>query len=89
MESFITDPNQADILKTGDRCFDGKLYNAAELLYIKAGNNQKLAQVYVMLQKYALALEAARKSNIPKVLESSLLLLRQSWRVQIRLHLRS
>jgi len=67
MESFITDPNQADILKTGDRCFDGKLYNAAELLYIKAGNNQKLAQVYVMLQKYALALEAARKSNIPKV----------------------
>ena len=55
MESFITDPNQADILKTGDRCFDSKLYNAAELLYIKAGNNQKLAQVYVMLQKYALA----------------------------------
>jgi len=67
MENFISDPNQADILKTAEKCFDNKLYNAAQLLYQKAGNNQKLAQVYVMQKKYAMALEAARKANIPKV----------------------
>jgi len=67
MENFISEPNQADILKTGDRCFASRLYNAAQLLYQKAGNNQKLAEVYVMLKKYAMALEAARKANIPKV----------------------
>jgi clathrin heavy chain len=26
MENFIGDPNQADILKTADRCFDNRLY---------------------------------------------------------------
>ena len=67
MENFIQDPNQADILKTADRCFDAKIYNAAKILYQKAGNNQKLAVTFVMLKQYGLALEAARSADIPKV----------------------
>ena len=67
MENFIQDPNQADIMKTADKCFDNRLYQASKILYQKAGNNQKLAVVFVMLRQFALALEAARKADIPKV----------------------
>jgi clathrin heavy chain len=67
MENFIQDPNQADLMKTADRCIEHKLFNAAKILYQKSGNNQKLAVVYVMLKQYGLALEAARKADIPKV----------------------
>jgi len=33
LETFISDPNQADLLKCGDRCFDDKLYEAAKIIY--------------------------------------------------------
>jgi clathrin heavy chain len=43
LESFVTEPNQADIQKCGDRCFDDKLFLAAEILFKRISNNQKLA----------------------------------------------
>ena len=43
LETFVKDPNQANAQMCGDRCFDDKLYLAAEILYKKAGNNHKLA----------------------------------------------
>jgi clathrin heavy chain len=43
LENFVTEPNQADIQKVGDRCFDSKLYSAAKILFQRIGNNQKLA----------------------------------------------
>lgn len=67
LESFVRDPNQADIQKCGDRCFDEQLYLAAEILFKRISNNQKLAQTYVMLKKYQAAFEAAKKADIPKV----------------------
>jgi clathrin heavy chain len=39
LESFISEPNQADIQKVGDRCFDGKLFAAAKILFQRVGNN--------------------------------------------------
>ena len=39
LEAFISEPNQADILKCGDKCFDEKLYEAAKILYTRAGNS--------------------------------------------------
>lgn len=47
LESFVNEPNQANCEQCGDRCFDDKLYLAAEILYKRIANNQKLAQVYV------------------------------------------
>lgn len=67
LESFVSDPNQANIEHCGDRCFDDKLYQAAEILYKRISNNQKLAQTYVNLKKYQLAFEAAKKADVPKV----------------------
>ena len=43
LETFISEPNQADIQKCGDKCFDDKLFEAARILYSQVGNNQKLA----------------------------------------------
>lgn len=43
LEAFISEPNQAEIQKCGDRCFDEKLFEAARILYTRIGNNQKLA----------------------------------------------
>lgn len=67
LENFISDPNQADLLKVGERCFENKTYQAAKILFTRVGNNQKLAQVHVMLKDYVAAYEAAKKANIPKV----------------------
>lgn len=67
LEGFISDPNQADLLKVGERCFESKLYTPAKVLFQRVGNNQKLAQVYVMLKEYVAAYEAAKKADIPKV----------------------
>lgn len=39
LEAFISEPNQADLQKCGDRCFDDKLYEAARILYSHIGNN--------------------------------------------------
>jgi len=37
------------------------------VLFQRVGNQQKLAQVYVMLKEYVQAFEAAKKADIPKV----------------------
>jgi hypothetical protein len=52
LEDFVREPNQADILKCGERCFDQRLFLSAEILFKRINNNQKLAQTYVMLKKY-------------------------------------
>jgi clathrin heavy chain len=67
LETFVGEPNQANIQMCGDRCFEDKIYLAAEILYKKCANNQKLAQTYVMLKKYQLAFDAAKKADVPKV----------------------
>lgn len=67
LEAFVQDPNQADIQKSGDRCFDARLFLSAEILFKRINNNQKLAQVYVMLKKYQAAYDAAKKADVPKV----------------------
>jgi clathrin heavy chain len=33
LETFISEPTQADLVKCGERCFDDKLYDAALLLF--------------------------------------------------------
>ena len=67
LETFVGEPNQANAELCGDRCFDDKLYLAAEILYKRIGNNQKLAQTYVNLKKYQLAFDAAKKADVPRV----------------------
>jgi len=67
LETFVGEPNQANIQQCGDRCFDTKLYLAAEILFKRCANNQKLAQTYVMLKKYQLAYDAAKKADVPRV----------------------
>jgi len=67
LESFVTEPNQADILASGERCFDNKHYLSAEILFKRINNNHKLAQTYVMLKKYQAAYDAAKKADVPKV----------------------
>jgi clathrin heavy chain len=52
LEDFVREPNQADILKSGERCFDQRLFLSSEILFKRINNNQKLAQTYVMLKKY-------------------------------------
>jgi clathrin heavy chain len=52
LENFISEPNQGDLQKVGDKCFESKLYTPAKILFQRIGNNQKLAQVYVMLKEY-------------------------------------
>lgn len=70
LENFIQDPNQADIMQVGDRCFDNQLYYASKVLYSKYGNQQKLASAYVMLKEYQAAYNAAQKADVPKVWKS-------------------
>ena len=67
LETFVKEPNQANSQMCGDRCFDDKLFEAAEILFKKIGNFQKLAQVYVMLKKYQMAFDAAKRADVPKV----------------------
>jgi clathrin heavy chain len=67
LEGFVSEPNQADAQKCGDRCFDDRLYLAAEILYKRVSNNQKLAQTYVKLKKFQAAFDAAKKADVPKV----------------------
>lgn len=43
LEAFVSEPNQADIQKCGDRCFDERLYLACEILFKRIHNFQKLA----------------------------------------------
>jgi clathrin heavy chain len=67
LQDFISEPNQADIQKCGDRCYEERLFEAAKILYTSIGHNQKLASTLVFLKEYQGALDAAKKANIPKV----------------------
>jgi clathrin heavy chain len=67
LENFINEQNMADMQKCGERCLDDKLYEAAKLLFIRTGNNQKLAEALVWLKEYHAAYEAAKKADFPKV----------------------
>lgn len=67
MENFVREPNQADLQKVGDKCFDFKMYEAAKIIFSKLQNNQKLAQVFVMNKEYVQAYDAAKRADVPKV----------------------
>lgn len=39
LENFVREPNQADLSKVGEKCFDNKMYEAAKVIFTKLGNN--------------------------------------------------
>jgi clathrin heavy chain len=39
LEEFVSEPNQADIQKCGDRCFEARHFRSAEILYKRINNN--------------------------------------------------
>jgi clathrin heavy chain len=67
LELFLSNPNQADILATAEKCFDNSLFTVAKILFTKNQNHQRLAVCYVKLKDYKSAMESAQKTNIPKV----------------------
>lgn len=66
LEEFISGPNNADISKIGDRCFEDGLYEAAKLLYHNISNFGRLAVTLVHLKEFQGAVDAARKANSTK-----------------------
>lgn len=66
LEEFISGPNNADLSKIGDRCFDDQLYEPAKLLYQNVSNFGKLAVTLVYLKEFQNAVDAARKANSTK-----------------------
>lgn len=66
LEEFISAPNNADISKIGDRCFEDGLYDAAKLLYSNISNFNRLAVTLVHLKEWQGAVDAARKANSTK-----------------------
>jgi len=64
LEEFISTPGCcANILDTGDRCFNEGLYEAAKILYSSISNFGKLASALVKLGDFAGAVDSARKAN--------------------------
>jgi len=64
LESFINNPSCcANILDTGDRCFDEGLYEAAKILYSNISNYAKLASALVKLGDFSGAVNSANKAN--------------------------
>jgi len=64
LEEFISNPScTANILDTGDRCFDDGLYRAAKILFNHISNFAKLASALVRLGEFAAAVDAANKSS--------------------------
>ena len=49
--------------QVADRCFDGKMYEAAKLLYNNVSNYARLAITLVYLGEYQGAVDGARKAN--------------------------
>jgi clathrin heavy chain len=66
LEEFISGPNHAQILQVGDRCFDGKMYEASKILYNNVSNYGKLAITLCYMGDYQGAVESARKANSTK-----------------------
>lgn len=64
LEEFISTPGCcANVLDTGDRCFNEGLYEAAKILYSSIGNFAKLASALVKLGDFSGAVDSARKAN--------------------------
>jgi clathrin heavy chain len=64
LEEFINTPGCcANILDTGDRCFDEGLYEAAKILFSHISNFAKLASALVRLGDFTGAIESANKAN--------------------------
>lgn len=64
MEEFITvATHQAKIREVAERCFDEGLYEAARILFTHDNNHARLAVVYVKLELWQDAVEAARRAN--------------------------
>eukprot|EP01114_Cavostelium_apophysatum_P018457 TRINITY_DN570_c0_g1_i1.p1 TRINITY_DN570_c0_g1~~TRINITY_DN570_c0_g1_i1.p1 ORF type:complete len:1701 (-),score=654.78 TRINITY_DN570_c0_g1_i1:153-5255(-) len=64
LEEFINTPGMtANILDTGDRCYDEGLYEAAKILYLHIQNYAKLASALVRLGDFNGAIESANKAN--------------------------
>jgi clathrin heavy chain len=66
LEEFISGPNHAQIISVGDRCFEGKMYEAAKILYNNVSNYAKLAITLCYMDDYQGAVESARKANSTK-----------------------
>jgi len=66
LEEFISGPNHAQILNVGDRCFEGKMFEAAKILYNNVSNYAKLAVTLCHMDDYQGAVESARKANSTK-----------------------
>jgi len=64
LEEFINTPGMtANILDTGDRCYDEGLYEAAKILFSHISNYAKLASALVRLGDFTAAIESANKAN--------------------------
>eukprot|EP01116_Phalansterium_solitarium_P013913 TRINITY_DN3136_c0_g1_i1.p1 TRINITY_DN3136_c0_g1~~TRINITY_DN3136_c0_g1_i1.p1 ORF type:complete len:1727 (-),score=785.73 TRINITY_DN3136_c0_g1_i1:319-5382(-) len=64
LETFISNPSCcANLLDTGDRCFNEGLYTAAKILFNSVSNYGKLASALVKLGEFSAAVESARKAN--------------------------
>lgn len=63
MEDFINAPNVANIQSVGERTFDAQMYEAARILFDNISNYARLASTLVKLERYAQAVDAARKAN--------------------------
>lgn len=63
LEEFISDKTIADIQSVGDRCYDGKMYEAARLLYANISNYARLSSTLVYLGEFQAAVDSARKAN--------------------------
>lgn len=64
LEEFVSAPGcLANILETGERCFDAGLYEAARILFANIDNYSRLASALVKLGEFSQAVDAARKAN--------------------------
>eukprot|EP01118_Nematostelium_gracile_P004199 TRINITY_DN1492_c0_g1_i3.p1 TRINITY_DN1492_c0_g1~~TRINITY_DN1492_c0_g1_i3.p1 ORF type:complete len:1689 (-),score=583.76 TRINITY_DN1492_c0_g1_i3:132-5015(-) len=64
LEDFINNPACcANILDTGDRCFEEGLYEAAKILFSNIQNYAKLASALVRLGDFSAAVDSANKAS--------------------------
>lgn len=67
LQEFITGTHQANLQACGDRCFDEGLNEPARILFQHIPNYGRLASTLVRLGRLQQAVDAARKSNSPRV----------------------
>ncbi len=69
IETFLSQPNSANVEQVGTRCYDDKLFDAGRILFTQIGKLGKLASCLVNLGQYQAALEAAKKADSPTTWE--------------------